>query len=376
MTSDADGMPEIVGNGVAGVVTSNVTGLGLAAEVVRLLGDTQKLIGMSQRGRERAVEKFSSARVAGIVADAIQKLPIRSAVDRQPQADIVPAFERAVVSAPDSSSLEPTPSQSRLLRRQVRVRAIPVAFKNRVAIGRCIVGKSGVGRAESATPPCSAPYFPETQRRAVSSTFSYGDFQEECGMRRVALVMLAVGVGCGLGFFAASKTLTVHGQAKPGQGFVAIPGQVGGQDIFGAYDVVKGWPKDISTLPGNEKWTWGAGQGIYAENPNRVFLLFRGELPNIKRPATQRCFLNSARAFRFRSAGCPGATPPLPPCPERAAPVRIPTMVRSSGAARRRPSAKSVSTPSGKTASPWSTPTATSSRPGPSGTRSSSGPTL
>ena len=32
------------------------------------------------------------------------------------------------------------------------------------------------------------------------------------------------------------------------------------------------------------QWTWGAGQGIYAENPNRVFLLFRGELPNIKRP--------------------------------------------------------------------------------------------
>jgi glycosyltransferase involved in cell wall biosynthesis len=83
VTSDADGMPEIVGNGVAGVVTSNVTGLGLAAEVVRLLGDTQKLMAMSQKGRERALEKFSSARVARIVADAIQKLPIRPSVDRQ-----------------------------------------------------------------------------------------------------------------------------------------------------------------------------------------------------------------------------------------------------------------------------------------------------
>ena len=28
----------------------------------------------------------------------------------------------------------------------------------------------------------------------------------------------------------------------------------------GQYDIVKGWPKDISTLPGNEKWTYGAGQ--------------------------------------------------------------------------------------------------------------------
>src|ERR1700757_218776 len=61
----------------------------------------------------------------------------------------------------------------------------------------------------------------------------------------------------------------------------------GGQDMFGGYDIVKGWPKDISTLPGNEKWTWGAGQSVYAENPNRVFLLFRGELPNIKRPPTR-----------------------------------------------------------------------------------------
>src|SRR5580700_10237241 len=75
--------------------------------------------------------------------------------------------------------------------------------------------------------------------------------------------------------------------AQPGAGFVAIPGAKGGQDTFGAYEVVKGWPKDISTLPGNEKWTWGAGQSVYAESPNRVFLLFRGELPNIKRPKSK-----------------------------------------------------------------------------------------
>ena len=66
----------------------------------------------------------------------------------------------------------------------------------------------------------------------------------------------------------------------------AIPGAKGGQDMFGGYEVVKGWPKDISTLPGNDKWTYGAGQGVYAESPNRVFMLYRGELPNIRRPAT------------------------------------------------------------------------------------------
>ena len=103
-------------------------------------------------------------------------------------------------------------------------------------------------------------------------------------MRRAAFTVLAIAVGCVLGFFIASRTLSVRGAAKPGMGAVAIPGQVGGQDIFGAYEVVKGWPKDISTLPGNEKWTYGAGQGIFAESPNRVYMLFRGELPNIKAP--------------------------------------------------------------------------------------------
>ena len=79
----------------------------------------------------------------------------------------------------------------------------------------------------------------------------------------------------------------VQAQEKPGYGFAAVPGQPGGQDTFGAYEIVKDWPKNISTIPGNEKWTWGAGQGIYAESPNRVFLLFRGELPNIRRPQSK-----------------------------------------------------------------------------------------
>ena len=61
----------------------------------------------------------------------------------------------------------------------------------------------------------------------------------------------------------------------------------GGQEMFGGYEIVKGWPKDISTLPGNEKWTYGAGQSVYAESPNRIIMLFRGELPNIRRPQSK-----------------------------------------------------------------------------------------
>src|SRR5438094_8061132 len=74
---------------------------------------------------------------------------------------------------------------------------------------------------------------------------------------------------------------------KAGPGFAAIAGAKGGQDIFGPYDVVAGWPKDISTVPGNEKWTYGARQSVYAKSPNRVFMRYSGELPNIKRTQTK-----------------------------------------------------------------------------------------
>jgi hypothetical protein len=105
-------------------------------------------------------------------------------------------------------------------------------------------------------------------------------------MRKSFVAALVIAAAAAV-VIADHRAQTVEAQGKPGAGFAAIPGTVGGQDTFGGYDIVKGWPKDISTVPGNEKWTYGAGQGIYAENPNRVFMLFRGELPNIKRPQTK-----------------------------------------------------------------------------------------
>jgi sugar lactone lactonase YvrE len=104
-------------------------------------------------------------------------------------------------------------------------------------------------------------------------------------MRALLVVGIAVLAGIA-GFALALRMHPAEGANLPGAGFAAIPGEVGGQDIFGAYDVVKGWPKDLSTLPGHEKWTWSAAEGVYAENPNRVFYVNLGELPNIKRPET------------------------------------------------------------------------------------------
>ena len=93
ITSDADGMPEIVAHEVTGLVVSNASGPQLAAEVVGLLNDPQRLVAMSRSAQQRAREKFSSARVAEIMADAIQKLPIYPSVNRQPRVHLVPAVE-------------------------------------------------------------------------------------------------------------------------------------------------------------------------------------------------------------------------------------------------------------------------------------------
>jgi DNA-binding beta-propeller fold protein YncE len=74
----------------------------------------------------------------------------------------------------------------------------------------------------------------------------------------------------------------VGGQSQP-TSVAAIPSEKGGQDIFGAYNVAN-WPKPLTSIKGHENWTWGAGQYVFAESPNRVFVLQRGELPVIKRP--------------------------------------------------------------------------------------------
>src|SRR5260370_21801694 len=108
-------------------------------------------------------------------------------------------------------------------------------------------------------------------------------------MRRFSMFLFVMfGRTVVLGMGNACRAVRAHAQAQKGAAsFAVIPGTKGGQDMFGPYEVVKGWPKDISTVQGNEKWTYGAGQSVYAESPNRVFMLYRGELPNLKRPPSK-----------------------------------------------------------------------------------------
>jgi DNA-binding beta-propeller fold protein YncE len=90
-----------------------------------------------------------------------------------------------------------------------------------------------------------------------------------------ALVVLAAIAIVGNPFVSAQSN---------GSRMAAVPAEKGGQDIFGPYEVQADWPKDLTTLPGHQGWTFGAGQSVFAESPNRVFMLVRGELPAVERP--------------------------------------------------------------------------------------------
>ncbi len=72
----------------------------------------------------------------------------------------------------------------------------------------------------------------------------------------------------------------------------------GGQDPFGPYEPIAGWPNDISTIPGSENWTWGAIQGIFAESADRIFIIQRGVLKKIDRPE-ERLIEEQGTRLRF-----------------------------------------------------------------------------
>jgi NHL repeat len=108
-------------------------------------------------------------------------------------------------------------------------------------------------------------------------------------MSKTVTIGLSLAVGLAVGL-AASRFINPQAEAQTAArpvSFSAVPGAVGAEDVSGPYDVQEGWPKDLSKLPGHEKWTFGGARGIFAESPNRVFLLGGGELPNMPRPQTR-----------------------------------------------------------------------------------------
>jgi hypothetical protein len=184
-------------------------------------------------------------------------------------------------------------------------------------------------------------------------------------MRRYSSLLLIGAVTFAGGLLVGTASLSVQSQTQPGSGFAAVPGEKGGWDITGPYEVVSDWPKPLSQLPGHEQWTWGATEAVFAESADRVFVIELGELPKLQRPSVRALpdvgpslsFPVGEVPFRHASqgqyasppgGGAPGADPDLPPTRTRA----------GRGLIR-----------AGSTSSWSSTPKVTSSSSGLSGTR-------
>src|SRR4030095_16728264 len=132
-------------------------------------------------------------------------------------------------------------------------------------------------------------------------------------MSRTATAVLALVVGLAAGIPLGGRLMPASSStppaalaagAGPDAAASAVTAALGAEDVSGPYEVVEGWPQDLSTLPGHEKWTYGGARGIFAESPNRGFLLGGGELPNLPRPQT-RLFPDIGPNVQFPLAGLP-----------------------------------------------------------------------
>lgn len=104
-------------------------------------------------------------------------------------------------------------------------------------------------------------------------------------MRKYAGIVIAAVLAFAAGLLVARPAAPpAQTQAQPAGGFAAVPGQKGGWDLTGPYEVVPNWPKPLSQRPGHAGWTWGATEGVFAETADRVFAVQLGELPELKRP--------------------------------------------------------------------------------------------
>jgi DNA-binding beta-propeller fold protein YncE len=125
-------------------------------------------------------------------------------------------------------------------------------------------------------------------------------------MNRTVTILFALSVGVAIGVTGGSRLVNLSAEAQTAAttSFSAVPDAIGEQDISGPYQVQAGWPKDLSTLPGHEKWTYGGARGIFAESPNRVFLLGGGELPKMARPQA-KLLTDVGPSVQFPIAGLP-----------------------------------------------------------------------
>ena len=74
-------------------------------------------------------------------------------------------------------------------------------------------------------------------------------------MKSRVLTAVVTGILLFAAIIANNRLSVVYGQKRtPGEGFAAIPGLKGGQDIFGPYDPAQNWPRPLAeSLPNHER---------------------------------------------------------------------------------------------------------------------------
>ena len=95
-----------------------------------------------------------------------------------------------------------------------------------------------------------------------------------------AMVCAAIGVIAFAIFSRTGKVVAATDHKEIGQW--VDPANPSDELVDGPYKVDPNWPKPLAELWPEEKgWTWGAVQGIFAQNPDRIFVAMRGELPDV-----------------------------------------------------------------------------------------------
>ncbi len=108
------------------------------------------------------------------------------------------------------------------------------------------------------------------------------------------MICAAMGVAAWVGFLHTAKVSAAPQQAAQGQW--VDPSNPSDELVDGPYRVDPNWPKPLSTLfPEDKGWTWGAVQGIFAQNPDRIFVAMRGELPNLA--GSEKQFVDFTTSF-------------------------------------------------------------------------------
>ena len=103
-------------------------------------------------------------------------------------------------------------------------------------------------------------------------------------VRRAIVVGATVCAVIGVMTLVSCSSTGKDGAAQPqvGSGQLVDPANPSDQWVTGPYRVDPNWPKPLAELFPEEKgWTWGAVQGVFVQNPDRIFVTMRGELPDL-----------------------------------------------------------------------------------------------